>query len=219
MARTLIINIYFVRKGRVTEYEEGPWGRNCPRDNVQIGHCLFILVLFADAAIGAAARQEHPYRNHWKRSVVGKVALGRVFGGAALGQAMHRPSKYGTAAAGFGKRVGAGFAINVVGRTVEHLVAAKLHEDLHYHRSQKHGIGPRLEYALKSTFVTRNTRTGKATPAAGRLAGHAAAGAVTQAVLAAGSGAATAGIGLAASAGANIIREFVPRRKRPNDNQ
>ena len=183
---------------------------------MQIGHCLIILVLFADAATGAVAGQEHPYRNHWKRSVVGKGALGWVFGGAALGQAMHRPSKYGAGAAGFGERVGAGFASNAVGRTVEHLVAAALHEDLHYHRSQKHGIGPRLGYALKSTFVTRNTLTGKATPAAGSLAGHVAAGAFTQGVLAAGSGAATAGIGVAASAGANIIHEFVQRRNWPN---
>jgi hypothetical protein len=96
---------------------------------------------------------------------------------------------------------------------VEHGVAAKLHEDLHYHRSQKHGVGPRLGYALKSTVVTRNNQTGKPTPAAGRLAGHAASGAVTEGVFAAGSGAATAGIGVAADAGANVVREFAPRRK------
>ena len=109
--------------------------------------------------------------------------------------------------------MGAGFASNAVGRTVEHRVAAKLHEELHYQRSNKHGVGPRLGYALKSTVVTRNTRTGKATPAAGRIAGHAASGAFTQGVLAAGSGAATAGVGLAADAGANVAREFAPGKK------
>jgi hypothetical protein len=100
-----------------------------------------------------------------------------------------------------------------VGKTVEHGLAAKLHEDLHYRRSNKRGVAPRLGYALKSTVVTHNTRTGKATPAAGRIAGHAAAGAFTQGVLAAGSGAATAGVGLAADAGANVAREFVPPRR------
>src|SRR5436305_10650139 len=93
-------------------------------------------------------------------------------------------------------------------------MAAKLHEDLHYHRSNKHGVGPRLGYALKSTVVTRNTKTGKRAPAAGRIAGHAAAGAFTQGALAAGSGASTAGVGLAADAGANVAREFGPRRHR-----
>ena len=99
--------------------------------------------------------------------------------------------------------------------TVEHAVAARLHEDLNHHRSTKHGVAPRLAHALTSTVITRNTKTGKRTPAAGRLAGNAAAGAFTQGVLAAGSGASTAGIGLAAEAGANVVREFVPRRHRP----
>lgn len=123
------------------------------------------------------------------------------------------PRKYGGGVTGFGKRLGSGFATNAVKTTVEHGVAAKLHEDLHYHRSTKHGVAPRLAHALKSTVVTRDTRNGKRRPAAGRLAGHAAAGAFTQGVLAAGSGASTAGIGLGAEAGANVVREFVPRRK------
>jgi hypothetical protein len=144
---------------------------------------------------------------------VGKRAVGRVAAGAAFGQVRKSPRKYGGGVAGYGKRLGAGLASNAVGRTVEHGVAAKLHEDLHYQRSNKHGVGPRLGYALKSTVVTRNTRTGKSTPAAGRIAGHAASGAFTQGVLAAGSGASTAGLGVAADAGANVAREFAPRRK------
>jgi hypothetical protein len=157
--------------------------------------------------------ESHPYRKHWKKSVAGKGAVGRVAAGAAIGTARNSPRKYGGGAAGFGKRFGAGLASNAVGRTVEHGVAAKLHEDLHYQKSNKRGFGPRLGYALKSTVVTRNTRTGKATPAAGRIAGHAASGAFTQGVLAAGSGASTAGVGLAADAGANVAREFAPRKK------
>lgn len=160
-----------------------------------------------------AVQQTHPYRKSWKRSTVGKGAIGRITAGAAIGTARNSPRKYGGGIAGLGKRMGAGFASNAVGRTVEHGIAARLHEDLHYHRSNKHGFAPRLGYALKSTVVTRNTRTGKARPAAGRIAGHAASGAFTQGVLAAGSGASTAGLGVAADAGANVVREFVPRRK------
>jgi hypothetical protein len=71
-----------------------------------------------------------------------------------------------------------------------------------------------MGHALASTVVTRNTRNGKHTVAAGRISGHAAAGAVSQAALHAGSGASTAGIGLAADAGANVGREFWPHHRR-----
>lgn len=173
-----------------------------------------LLAVLATAATPPARKQAHPYRQHWKQSTVGKGAVGRIAAGAGMGTLRHSPRKYGGGAAGFGKRLGAGLATNAVGRTVEHGVAAKLHEDLHYRRSNKRGVGPRLAYAMKSTVITRNTRTGKATPAAGRIAGHAASGAFTQGVLAAGSGASTAGIGLAADAGANVVREFVPPKKK-----
>jgi hypothetical protein len=135
-----------------------------------------------------AAQKGHPYRTRWKHATVGKGALGRVAAGAGVSQLHKTPRKYGGGASGFGKRLGAGLAGNAVKTTVEHAVAARLHEDLNYHRSTKHGVAPRLAHALTSTVVTRNTKTGKRTPAAGRLAGHAAAGAFTQGALAAGSG-------------------------------
>jgi hypothetical protein len=172
------------------------------------------LVLLPGLSEGAVKKQQnHPYRKSLKHETLGKPAMGRVAASAGVAQLRKKPSKYGSGAKGFGKRLGAGFATNAVNQTVKHGVAAKLHEDLHYQRSNKKGVGPRLGYALKSTVITRNTKTGKGTPAAGRIAGHAAAGAFTQGVLAAGSGASTAGVGLAADAGANIVREFVPRRK------
>jgi len=179
---------------------------------------VFLIPIFLAGLLCAATAptrsQDHPYRRHWKKATIGKGAVGRIGAGAALGTLRKSPRKYGGGISGFGKRMGAGLATNAVGRTVEHGIAAKLHEDLHYQRSNKRGFGPRLGYALKSTVVTRNTRTGRGTPAAGRIAGHAASGAFTQGVLAAGSGASTAGIGLAADAGANVAREFAPRGKR-----
>lgn len=133
---------------------------------------------------------------------------------AGVGQLSGHPHNYGGGAAGFGKRLGAGFATHTVKNTVEHAVAAPLHEDLHYHRSTQSGFGHRLGHALKSTVITSNTRTGKRQPAVGKLSGHAAAGAVSQAALHAGSGAATAGVGLAGEAGANVAREFWPRHNK-----
>jgi len=171
----------------------------------------FLAILLAN--LNAAVIQshgDHPYRKHWRHSTFGEKAIGGVVAGAGVGQLSRHPRNYGGGAAGFGKRLGAGFASHGVKTTVEHAVAAPLHEDLHYHRSSQRGFGPRLGHALKSTVITRNTKSGKRRPAVGRLSGHAAAGAVSQAALHAGSGASTAGIGLAADAGANVGREFWP---------
>jgi hypothetical protein len=170
---------------------------------------LLMMLGLASMAEGVAPAQRHPYVQHWKKSTYGKAPVAGVVARAGVGQV-----RKGGGASGFGKAVGAGMATHAVETTVEHAIAAPLHEDLHYHRSTKSGVGPRLEHALVSTVVTRNTKTGRRTPAAGRISGHAAAGAVSQVALAGGSGAATAGIGLGAVAGANVAREFWPRRHR-----
>ena len=162
----------------------------------------------------AVSRQRHPYLKHWKKSTFGKRATAGVAAGAGIGQLRNRPRQSGSGMAGFGKRLGTGFGTHAVKTTVEHGIAAPLHEDLHYHRSNKQGVAPRLGHALASTVVTRNTKTGRRTPAAGRISGHAAAGAVSQAALVGAGGASTAGIGLAADAGANVAREFWPRKRR-----
>ena len=174
---------------------------------------LVAMVLVAGTASGSV-RRAHPYREDWKHSTYGKHALLGVTAGAGVSHLQNQPHRWGRGATGFGKRLASGFATHAVKSTVEHAVAAPLHEDLHYHRSNKHGFGPRLAYALKSTVITRNTRSGKQTPAVGRVSGHAAAGAVSQAWLGAASGASTAGIGLAADAGANVAREFSPHHRR-----
>ncbi len=173
-----------------------------------------MLLVLTGVAQPVMTRRRHPYVKHWKHETFGKRAVAGVAAGAAVQHVRHHPGKYGRGVTGFGKRVGAGFATHAVTTTVEHAIAAPLHEDLHYHRSTKRGFGPRMRHALVSTVVTRNTKTGKHTAAAGRISGHAAAGAFTQAALHTAGGASTAGIGLAADAGVNVAREFWPRHKR-----
>ncbi len=170
------------------------------------------LLLPAMGLSAATQRQRHPYRQQWKQQTYGKRPVAGIAGRAGIGQITHHSARWGGGAAGLGKRVGSGLATNAVKTTVEHAVAAPLHENLHYRRSTKKGVAPRLKDALVSTVVTRNTRNGRKRPAAGRLSGHAAAGALSAAIVPAASGASTAGIGLAADAGANVVREFAPRR-------
>ena len=163
------------------------------------------------AAVEQPQQEVHPYREHWKQATFGKIASAGVVAKAGIGQLLGHPRNYGGGVEGFGKRIGAGFTTRIVKTTVEHAIAAPLHEDLLYHPSKKVGFRPRLWYALKSTVITHSTGTGEAHPAVGRLSGHATAGVVSQVALHAGSGAATAGFGLAAEAGVNVAREFWPR--------
>jgi len=190
------------------------WQDDCTYSGVSRLVSLIFMALMLPAAHAAIAQPEqktHPYRQHWKSSTVGKVAVGGVVAKAAFGQMLGHPRNYGGGVDGFGKRLGAGFAAHAVKTTVEHVIAAPLHEDLRYHRSNQVGFRPRILYALKGTVITHNTKSGNAHPAVGRLSGHAAAGTFSQLALHAGSGATTAGVGLAAEAGMNVAREFWPR--------
>src|ERR1700761_4375281 len=117
---------------------------------MRTARAIIALMLLSTLGFGAAnSNNAHPYRREWKQKTVGKGAAAHVVLGAGVGQLRNSPKKYGRGVTGFGKRVGAGFATNAVSQTVEHGVAAKLHEDLHYHPSNKKGIAPRLGYALK----------------------------------------------------------------------
>ena len=180
---------------------------------VRLVFALLVLIAGNASAVGHQPTP-HPYRRHWKESLTSKQAILGTAVGAGIGQARGDSRKYGGGVAGFGKHVGLGYATHAVGSTVEHLVAAQLHEDLHYHPSTRKGFGPRLKHALVSTVVTRNTRSGKHQVAAGKLSGSAASGAFAQAVLPGVSGASTAGLGLAAVAGTNVAREFWPHKKK-----
>src|SRR5262245_38448891 len=109
-------------------------------------------------------------------------------------------------------------ATHIVGNTIQFSVAAVRHEDLHYYRSGERRFGPRMRHALVSTVVTRKTTTGKKTVAARRISGSFGSGLISRAWQPAatrtlGGGLATGGMSLGAAAGANVAREFWPRKK------
>jgi len=179
----------------------------------KLGQAVVVAIFLQAAGLAyeQPAPEAHPYRQHWKHSTFSKIAVGGVAAKAAFGQLLGHAARYGGGLTGFGKRLGGGFATHTVKTTVEHVIAAPLHEDLRYHPSNKTGVRPRLWYAVRSTIITHNTQSGLERPAVGRLAGHASAGIVSQVALHAGSGAATAGLGLAVESGMNVAREFWPR--------
>jgi len=114
--------------------------------------------------------------------------------------------------------MGSGLAQHAVKTTIQLGVSAWHHENLHYQPSNLHRTLPRVEYALKSTFIVpRTNRPGK-TLALGRISGNLGAGIVSRAWQPAstagiGAGLASGGIGIGADVALNMAREFWPRRR------
>ena len=179
-----------------------------------------ILTLAAAGSLLAAQSADHPYREGYKKQVVGKKPILMTGVRAGWGQALDLPKGWGRGFAGFGKRVASGFATHVVMISIEYPIAAARHEDLIYHPSNRSGFGPRLEHALLSTVVTQKTTTGKNTAAAGRITASFGSGLISRlwqpaASKTIGAGFASGGICLGADAAINVAQEFWPRHKKP----
>jgi hypothetical protein len=153
-----------------------------------------------------------------RRRLVNRESLARSAAAAGLGTARNVPHEWGRGAGGFGKRFASGVGRHVVKTAIQAGVGAAHHEDLHYHRSNLEGFGPRLKYAVVSTFwVPRTNRPGH-TAALGRISGNMGAGLVSRlwqpaSTAGIGAGLASGGIGIGADVGFHVAREFWPRHK------
>lgn len=171
-----------------------------------------LLLLVVSAA--AITRQE---ARHYRRQVLGRRAIAGAGAHAAIGTARHVPHEW-SGPAGFAERFGSSLGQHVVKGTIEMGVGAWHHENLHYQRSNLHGTLPRMEYAVKSTFIVPKTnRPGHKTVALGRVSGNLGAGLISRAwqpasTAGVGAGLASGGIGLGADVGVNMAREFWPRK-------
>jgi len=165
---------------------------------------------------------EHPYRTKYVKDTFGRRAAISTGVSATIGEVRNAPHEWGRGIAGFGKRVASGFGTHVVKNTIEFGVASARHEKMGYERSGKQGFGPRLQYALLSTVITRKTTTGEKTPAMGRISGAFGSGLISRAwqparLRTVSSGFATGGIMLGVDAGTHVIREFWPQKKSRDD--
>ncbi len=178
---------------------------------------LILFIVMAGCAVAVTPRHHRRLRE-FRHRAVGKRSLIGAGASAAIGTARNHPHEWGGGPAGFAKRFGSSVATHAVKGGIEMGVAAAHHENLHYQRSNKHGVLPRMAYAAKSTFIVPKTnRRGKKTFAASRVAGNMGAGLISRAWQPAsaaglGAGVATGGIGLGADVGMNMAREFWPRK-------
>jgi hypothetical protein len=175
-----------------------------------------MLLLLAGTAYAAVHKS-----NEYHKKTFGRQALVRAGGSAGVSHVRNAPHEWGRGGTGFAKRVGSSLGEHAVKNTIAYGVAGLRHEDLKYHRSGKHGFGPRLKTALASTVVTRKTTTGKRTVASGRLAGNVGSGMISRAwqparLRTVSSGATTAGMMVGADATSNVVQEFWPEIRHPH---
>jgi hypothetical protein len=141
--------------------------------------------------------------------------------GAGISQAKGTPHEWGGGVTGYAKRLGSTFGKHIVKSSIHYGVARLRHEELGYRPSEKHGFGPRLQYALVSTVITRKTTTGGRTVATGEIAGLVGSGLISRlwqpaSLHTVASGFGSAGISLGADAGFNVVREFWPEIRHPH---
>jgi hypothetical protein len=178
---------------------------------------VFCLGLAASATAGAIERPSHSQLHEYRRSLYSKRAIGESGAIAGFGTLRDSPHEWGHGIAGFGKRFVSHLGQHAVKETIQLGVSTWHHENLRYQRSDLHGTMPRMKYALVHTFIVpRTNRPGK-TVALGRISGNIGAGLISRAWQPAsaagiGAGLASGGIGVGAEVGANMAREFWPRK-------
>jgi len=176
---------------------------------------LCAAVLMVQGAM--AAPPGHPRWRDFRHKVAGAPAVARGAAGAAFGQLRNAPHEWGQGAGGFAKRFASGLGQHAVKESIELGMGAWLHENLHYQPSNLHQTWPRVEYALKTTFIVpRIDRPGK-TFAVSRVSSNLGAGIISRAWQPAstagiGAGLLSGGLGVAADVGFNMVREFWPRK-------
>jgi hypothetical protein len=141
--------------------------------------------------------------------------------GAGVTQETRTPQEWGEGAAGFGKRFANALAKHWIDRGIQFGVAKLAHEEFGYRRSEKHGFGPRLKYALLSMVITRKTTTGKKTFSKHEVAGAIGSGLISRLWQPASTrtialGFSSAGTGFAVDAGIHVLREFWPDIRHPH---
>jgi len=133
---------------------------------------------------------------------------------AGIGQWRNSPEQWGQGAEGYGRRFGSAYAQNIVRQTLIFGASSVLHEDDRYFRLGQSGFKARIWYAVRSTFLARRD-DGTSRFSYSRIGGIAGASFISRLWQPATTGgienaAANIGTSIAATAGFNLAREFLP---------
>jgi hypothetical protein len=146
-------------------------------------------------------------------STAGPVPLVAEAVGAGISQWENSPKEWGQGWGAYGERYGSNLAYNAVRGTITYGTSIVFREDNRYFASQKHGFWPRTGYAVLSTVTARHP-DGMRTFSVSSVTGVLGASAISsiwgprswKGIENIGE---NAGISFAATAGFNIVREFL----------
>ncbi len=134
--------------------------------------------------------------------------------GAGITQWEHSPKEWPEGAEGYGMRFGNSYAQRIIRHTLEYGASSLLHEDNRYFHSGKFGFGPRLKYAVASTFLARRD-DGTRCLSFSRIGGTAGAAVISRqwqprSTNTMGDAATSFGISMGIQVGFSVAREFWP---------
>jgi hypothetical protein len=147
-------------------------------------------------------------------NTIGPVPLAGEALGAAINQWADSPAEWGQGWTAYGRRYGSNLGYNAVRQTITYGVSEAFREDTRYFASTASGFWPRTRHALTSTFTSRRDDGHRAFSPA-NVSGVIGAAAISSlwgppSWRTADSIAANAAISFAATAGFNVVREFLP---------
>jgi len=147
-------------------------------------------------------------------STVGPVPILAEAAGAGIGQWENSPKEWGQGWGAYGERFGSNLAYNGVRGTITYGTSIFFHEDNRYYASHKHGLWARTRYAVLSTVTARNPE-GETTFSISSVTGIVGASAIASlwgpdSWKGAGNISRNAGVSFGATAGFNLVREFLP---------
>jgi hypothetical protein len=148
------------------------------------------------------------------RSLVNPWGFAKAAASAGIDQWNTKPTEWGQGWGAYGKRYANIEGQYLIQKTVTYLVSSPLHEDNRYFGSGKHGIWPRVGYALVSPILARHDN-GRLYPSVSQVSGVAA-GAFTATLWlpasqsGAGDAAASFGITMGANVATAVVKEFLP---------
>ena len=150
----------------------------------------------------------------YAKGLFSPVMLVTAASSAAIAQANNVPKAWGQGAEGYGDRFGNYFAKQAVQRTVRLGLEELLHEDNRYYASGEHGVGHRVLYSLKSSVMARGN-DGKQHFSFSELGGIAGGAFISRTWQPSTNNSPSDGltsfmIGVAANAGTDVLREFLP---------
>jgi len=179
-------------------------------------------MLFSSAMVNKAEWRpltgEERWRIYWRRTYFTPGVIFRTFGPATGSHLSDEPPQWGQGAEGYFRRAGNRFARFTMRDTMEAAGAAAIGHDVRYIKCDCTGFFPRFGHALAMGFVTLD-RNGKYAPAYARYGAAFGAEFIGNTWMPSGyrdKSEAFRGVGIQIAYGSlfNVVREFMPARKK-----